>query len=105
MSSWKSGLLSFLLFAKLFVNPHSSLCWVPTTMEEFLAPAVRQALLNGPAMTPPAGVIPNFDNPDTLSIYVIPTIVLAVVFATLALAMRLFTLRAVHKPLAGEGCE
>lgn len=56
-----------------------------------LSPEKLEALLNGPALAPPAGVIPQFDNPPshrTASI-AIPTACLIV--STTLVAMRLYT--------------
>lgn len=67
-----------------------------------LSPSIERIILNGPAMPPPPGVVSNFDHPDTLSVYVVPTITLAITFSTLALLMRLYTQRAIGKPLYWE---
>ncbi|KAF4621716.1 hypothetical protein G7Y89_g14487 [Cudoniella acicularis] len=67
-----------------------------------LTPEQHEALLNGPALAPPPGQIPNFNHPDTLSIYVVPTIVLCITFSTLALLMRIYTQRAIARPLYRE---
>lgn len=67
-----------------------------------LSPEIERIILNGPALPPPPGVQSNFDNPDTLSVYVVPTITLAITFSTLALLMRMYTQRAIGKPMYWE---
>ncbi|KAG9231696.1 hypothetical protein BJ875DRAFT_486766 [Amylocarpus encephaloides] len=67
-----------------------------------LPPSVIEALLDGPAMLPPKGVTANFDNPGSLNVFVVPTVVLAIVFPTLALLMRIYTQRSISRPLYWE---
>ncbi|RDL31441.1 uncharacterized protein BP5553_09650 [Venustampulla echinocandica] len=69
---------------------------------ENISPAEYEALMNGPALHPPPGVTPNFDHPDTLSVYAVPTVALAISFSTLALAMRIYTQRRIARPLYWE---
>lgn len=73
----------------------------PTT-----APTLEQlqALLNGPAGTPPAGVVPNFDNPPNLNAFLIVTLTLALTFGTLAILMRMYTKLFIVRSTAYEDC-
>ncbi|MCJ1262840.1 hypothetical protein MMC22_002710 [Lobaria immixta] len=50
-----------------------------------------QKLLNGPALTPPPGVIPNFVNPDNVFVGYVVTVVLCVSTSTLVFWMRMYT--------------
>lgn len=56
-----------------------------------LSPQQLQALLNAPAGAPPAGVTPNFSDPTNLNGLVILVLVLCLVFATMAVLMRVYT--------------
>ena len=56
-----------------------------------LSPQQLQALLSGPAGAPPAGVTPNFNDPANLNGLVILTLTLCLVFATMAVLMRVYT--------------
>ena len=66
-------------------------------MENQAAPSISEherqieAILNGPAYTPPAGVQPNFDNPANLNTIVIIVKTLALTFTTLAVLIRIYT--------------
>ena len=62
-------------------------------------------LLEGPAMSPPAGVLPNFRNPPNLNLYVTLTIALCISFATLAVLLRMYTKVFVVRVLAWEDCK
>ena len=61
-------------------------------------------LLEGPAMSPPAGVLPNFRNPPNLDLYVTLTIALCVAFGTLAVLLRMYTKVFISRMLAWEDC-
>ena len=63
-----------------------------------------QALLNGPASTPPAGVVPNSHNPPNLNAFLIVTLTLALTFGTLAILMRLYTKLFIIRSVAYEDC-
>lgn len=56
-----------------------------------LLPQQLQALLNAPAGAPPARVTPKFSDPANLNGLVISTLALCLVFATLAVLMRVYT--------------
>ena len=66
--------------------------------------AELRTLLEGPAMSPPAGVIPDFDHAPNLDIYVKTTITLCVIFATLAVLLRMYTKVFILRALAWEDC-
>ena len=61
-------------------------------------------LLEGPAMSPPAGVIPDFDHAPNLDIYVTVTTTLCVIVATLAVLLRMYTKVFILRVLAWEDC-
>ena len=66
--------------------------------------AELRTLLEGPAMSPPAGVIPDFDHAPNLDIYVAMTITLCIIFATLAVLLRMYTKVFILRVLAWEDC-
>ena len=66
--------------------------------------AALRKLLEGPAMSPPAGVVPNFDAPANLDIYVTLTIALGVAFSTVAVVLRIYTKVFILRVLAWEDC-
>ena len=66
--------------------------------------AAMRTLLEGPAMSPPAGVVPNFDDPANLDIYVTLTITLCVAFSTVAFVLRMYTKVFILRVLAWEDC-
>ncbi|TRX89573.1 hypothetical protein FHL15_009482 [Xylaria flabelliformis] len=65
-----------------------------------LPPAQQQAILNGPALAPPAGVVPNLDNPPNSNVLclIIMTIflVIATLVFTLAVYAKLFYIKKLH---------
>jgi hypothetical protein len=63
-----------------------------------------QAKLNGPAMVPPPGTTPNFVNPANLNHVVVLTLILCMVFSTLAVAMRMYTKLFIIRKTAFEDC-
>ena len=64
-----------------------------------------KALLNGPALTPPEGVEPNFNgSSNTFALYLGITVT-CVVFATLAVGSRLYAKARVMKRLHLEDCK
>ena len=75
---------------------------IPTTS---LSPEQLQQLLDGPAGTPPVGVIPNFDNPSNLDTYLILTISACMTFATVAVLLRMYTKIFITRSLANEDCK
>ena len=70
-----------------------------------LSPEELQQLLDGPAGTPPVGVIPNFDDPPNLDTYVILTITACTTFATVAVLLRMYTKIFITRSLANEDCK
>ena len=63
-----------------------------------------QMLLNGPAGTPPAGVISNFENPPNLDVYLHLMLSLCMVFASLALFIRMYTKILLLRSVGYEDC-
>lgn len=61
-------------------------------------------LLNGPAMAPPPGVIPNFVDPPSLQKLAILSLVLHYLFSTLVVLMRLYTKIFILRQMASEDC-
>lgn len=68
-------------------------------------PEQVQALSNGPAGAPPAGVTPEFDNPPNLNTLVTITMVFCVSFATLAVLIRMYTKVFLIRSVAYEDCK
>ncbi|KAI1452064.1 hypothetical protein F4805DRAFT_54816 [Annulohypoxylon moriforme] len=77
-----------------------------------LSPAELQAFLNGPALAPPAGVIPNFDHPENKNEIAQAVIPLCLVLTTIAVFLRvwarIFCIKKVEFPdilmTIGFGC-
>ena len=67
--------------------------------------AALRKLLEGPAMSPPAGVVPNFDDPANLDVYATLTVTLCVAFSTVAVVLRMYTKVFILRVLAWEDCE
>ncbi|KAF6239921.1 hypothetical protein HO173_001529 [Letharia columbiana] len=61
-----------------------------------------QTLLNGPAGTPPAGVVPNFQDPPNLNAFLILTLTLVLTFGSLAVLMRMYTKLFIIRSVAYE---
>lgn len=53
-------------------------------------------------MSPPAGIIPNFQNPPNLDVFIALTIALCVTFGTLAVLLRMYTKLFILRALAWE---
>ena len=70
-----------------------------------LSPEQLQSLLNGPAGTPPVGVIPNFNDPANLDAYVILTISVCMFLATVVVLLRMYTKLYITRSLAKEDCK
>ena len=67
--------------------------------------AAYQALLNGPAGLPPAGVLPNFENPPrNLASIFHATAALTLSFATVAVVIRTYTKRCLLRSMGYEDC-
>ena len=67
--------------------------------------AEMQALLNGPAGTPPVGVLPNFDDLPNKYTPVTVTVSFCLVSATLLVLMRMYTKLFIIRSRAYEDCE
>lgn len=67
--------------------------------------AALQRLLNGSAGIPPAGVIPNFDDPLNLDIFLYITAALAISFATCAVIIRIYTKHFLLRSMGYEDCK
>ena len=67
--------------------------------------AALQTLLNGPAGVPPAGVLPNFENPQqNLALIFRFTTALTLGFATVAVVIRVYTKRCLIRSMGYEDC-
>lgn len=64
-----------------------------------------QKLLNGPAEKPPAGVLPDFNDPSSLHKYVVVTLTLCMTFSTVAFSLRMYTKAFLIRSMAYEDCE
>ena len=67
--------------------------------------AALQSLLNGPAGVPPAGVTPNFDNPQNLDVLLYVTATLTLSFATFAIIIRIYTKHFLLRAMGYEDCK
>ena len=76
-----------------------------TTPSTSLNPEQLQKLLNGPAGTPPVGVMPNLNDPPNLDTYVILTISICMTLATIAVLLRMYTKILITRSLAYEDCK
>ncbi|KAI0555031.1 hypothetical protein F4679DRAFT_525800 [Xylaria curta] len=56
----------------------------------FLPPAQQQAILNGPALVPPAGVVPNLDNPPNGNVLCLIIMTILLVIATLVFTLAVY---------------
>ena len=70
-----------------------------------LTPQQLQAFLDGPALPPPPGVIPQLDHPPNLRTTGIAAQVVCLVLATLALCMRLYTKAAIIRQIVLADCK
>ena len=68
------------------------------------AQAALRELLEGPAMSPPTGVVPNFHDPPNLDAFVALTVTLCIGFGTLAVVLRMYTKVFILRVLAWEDC-
>ena len=68
------------------------------------AQATLRILLEGPAVSPPAGVVSNFDDPANLDIYVNLCNILGIALATVAVISRMYTKVFILRVLAWEDC-
>lgn len=67
-------------------------------------PGQLEQLLDGPAVTPPAGITPNLDNPPNIDIYYL-TFSLCVSVASLAVITRIYTKHILIRSVAYEDCK
>ena len=68
--------------------------------------AALERLLNGPAGSPPAGTMPNFNNPSQNLVMVLyVTAGLSVTFATFAVVIRIYTKHFLLRSMGYEDCE
>lgn len=61
------------------------------------------AILDAPALAPPKGVVPNFENPENLSHPELAVLQLAI--ATVVVGMRVYTKMGVVGKMLAEDCE
>lgn len=64
-----------------------------------------QMVLDGPAESPPAGIVPNFKNPANLNALIALTTTLCMTFGTLAVLIRMYTKVFLIRSLAYEDCK
>lgn len=72
------------------------------TSVEMPTPEQLEALLDGPATTPPAGIIPRLDNPPNIDTICYLTFSLCVSFASLAVIIRIYTKHFLIRSIAYE---
>ena len=53
--------------------------------------AEMHAIPNGPAGKPPPGVMPNYQNPPNLDVFVLPTIAICLTILSFAVLVRSYT--------------
>ena len=70
-----------------------------------LNPAQLQTLLDGPAGTPPPGIIPNFNDPVSLDTATVAIVVLGIALSTLAVTARFYTKVYIIRSLVLEDCK
>lgn len=63
-----------------------------------------QALLLGPGLKPPAGVLPNFLDPYSYKDYVVLTLVLCLAVSTLLVVIRMYARSMIAKNFGLEDC-
>ena len=107
-TSQKSSCLDPVVYFPFVLLPLTFESIEMTTSTARTSPTQFQAelriLLGGPAMSPPAGVIPAFDHAPNLDIYVTMTITWCVIVATLAVLLRMYTKVFILRVLAWEDC-
>ena len=75
------------------------------TSNEVLTPKQLQELLDGPAVAPPASIIPNLAHPPNIDTVCYMTFSLCVSFVSLAVIIRMYTKRVLIRSIAYEDCE
>ena len=63
-----------------------------------------EALLNGPAGPPPAGIQPNFDDPANLDTIIYITKTVALTLVTLAVFIRIYTRHVLLRSMGYDDC-
>ena len=63
-----------------------------------------EAILNGPAYTPPAGVQSNFDDPANLDAVIIIVKTIVLTLATLAVLVRIYTRHHLSHSMGYDDC-
>lgn len=94
-------LLAFQILCSISQNPfcdYKSTCRMAT-------PAEIEAILNGPSLVPPAGLMPNFVNPSNLNTLSIVTLTVFLSLALIAFSMRIYTKLLILHNFAKEDCE
>ena len=67
--------------------------------------AELEALLNGPAVKPPPGVLSNFDNPPNQDTVALTIGNLLIIFASLAVLIRIYTRRVLLRSVGCDDCK
>lgn len=70
-----------------------------------LPPEQQQAVLNGPALTPPDGVESNFDNPSNQTSMAVGVTIFALCISTLLMISRFYARVIVLRRVGIEDCE
>lgn len=70
-----------------------------------LSPAAQAVLLEGPAIRPPKGVVPDFDNPPNQRIVGWIIVPLCSAISSIAMALRLYSRVVVLKKFMIEDCK
>lgn len=58
-----------------------------------------------PALQPPTGVIPNFDDPFSFYPWILAIGIISMVLMTLAVIIRIYTKLVIMKPMQHEDCQ
>ena len=66
--------------------------------------AEMAALLMGPGLEPPTGVLPNFVNPYSYKDYILFTLILCLAMSTVLVAIRMYTRGFIAKSIGLEDC-
>ena len=67
-------------------------------------PEQLETLLNGPALAPPPGVVPNFVDPPNLYRTGVAVQIVTLILSTFAVAMRLYTKARMMRQMAAADC-
>ena len=96
---------SFPIYLPTSTTPESTSMAVQTASSTSQQVQIEYQILNGPAGTPPAGVISNFDNPPNLDVYLNLTLILCLILASLAVFTRMYTKILLVRSVGYEDCE